>query len=104
VAGILQPYWRRPIHAIYKESHEPDNLSDVTDILARKKEARREISRRSLGEKIAMVEAMRERLAPLKRIRGATCKSEIRRAELVLPRTKNLFAWIRDNTGTGHGV
>jgi hypothetical protein len=42
---------------------------DVTDILARKKEARREISRRSLGEKIAMVEAMRERLAPLKRIR-----------------------------------
>jgi hypothetical protein len=42
---------------------------DVTDILARKKEGRREISRRSLGEKIAMVEAMRERLAPLKRIR-----------------------------------
>jgi len=42
---------------------------DVSDILARKKEGRREISRRSLGEKIAMVEAMRERLAPLKRIR-----------------------------------
>jgi len=42
---------------------------DVTEILARKKEGRREISRRSLGEKIAMVEAMRERLAPLKRIR-----------------------------------
>jgi hypothetical protein len=42
---------------------------DVSDILARKKGARREISRRSFGEKIAMVEAMRERLAPLKRIR-----------------------------------
>ena len=42
---------------------------DISDILARKKEGRREISRRSLGEKIAMVEAMRERLAPLKRIR-----------------------------------
>ena len=42
---------------------------DVSDILARKKAGRREISRRSFGEKIAMVEAMRERLAPLKRIR-----------------------------------
>jgi hypothetical protein len=48
---------------------------DVTDILARKKEARREISRRSLGEKIAMVEAMRERLAPLKRIREEDMQS-----------------------------
>jgi len=42
---------------------------DVSDILARKKAGRQEISRRSFGEKIAMVEAMRERLAPLKRIR-----------------------------------
>jgi hypothetical protein len=43
--------------------------ADVSDILARKKEGRREIGRRSLGEKIAMVEEMHERLAPLKRIR-----------------------------------
>ena len=42
---------------------------DVSGILARKKEERREISRRSFCEKIAMVEVMRERLAPLKRIR-----------------------------------
>lgn len=42
---------------------------DVSDILARKEEGRREINRRTFGEKIAMVEAMRERLAPLKRIR-----------------------------------
>jgi hypothetical protein len=42
---------------------------DISDILARKKEGRREISRRSFGEKIAMVERMRERLAPLKRMR-----------------------------------
>jgi len=42
---------------------------DISDILARKEERRREISRRSFGEKIAMVEAMRERLAPLKRMR-----------------------------------
>jgi hypothetical protein len=42
---------------------------DVSDILARKKAGRREIRRRSFGEKIAIVEAMRDRLAPLKRIR-----------------------------------
>ena len=38
-------------------------------VLARKSEGRREISRRSFGEKIAMMEALRERLAPLKRER-----------------------------------
>jgi hypothetical protein len=42
---------------------------DTSEILARKQEGRREISRRSFGEKIAMIEKMRERLAPLKRIR-----------------------------------
>jgi hypothetical protein len=42
---------------------------DTSDILARKAEGRREISRRSFGEKIAMVEALRERLAPLKQAR-----------------------------------
>jgi hypothetical protein len=42
---------------------------DVSDILALKQEGRREISRRSFAAKIAMVEAMRERLAPLKRFR-----------------------------------
>ena len=52
-----------------KRAMSPIIYPDVSDILARKKEGRREISRRSLGEKIAMVEAMRERLAPLKRIR-----------------------------------
>jgi DNA repair exonuclease SbcCD ATPase subunit len=38
-------------------------------VLARKSEGRREISRRTFGEKIAMMEALRERLAPLKRER-----------------------------------
>ena len=42
---------------------------DISDILARKAEGRREIARRTFGEKIAMVEALRERLAPLKRAR-----------------------------------
>jgi hypothetical protein len=44
---------------------------DISDILARKAEGRREISRRSLGEKIAMMEALRERLEPFKRAREA---------------------------------
>jgi hypothetical protein len=42
---------------------------DVSDILARKAEGRREAAKRSFGEKIAWVEQMRERLAPLKRAR-----------------------------------
>jgi hypothetical protein len=44
---------------------------DISDILARKEQTRREIRRLSFGEKIALVEKMRERLAPLKRIREA---------------------------------
>jgi hypothetical protein len=42
---------------------------DISDILARKTEGRRHLSRLSFGEKIALVEALRERLAPLKRAR-----------------------------------
>jgi hypothetical protein len=42
---------------------------DISDILKRKAEGRREIARRSFGEKIALIEQMRERLAPLKRAR-----------------------------------
>jgi hypothetical protein len=44
---------------------------DISDILARKAEGRREIARRSFGEKIAMMEALRERLEPFKRAREA---------------------------------
>lgn len=42
---------------------------DISDILARKAEGRRDAAKRSFGEKIAWAEAMRERLAPLKRAR-----------------------------------
>ncbi len=42
---------------------------DVSDILARKRQGRRQLSRLSFGQKIALVEALRERLAPLKRAR-----------------------------------
>jgi hypothetical protein len=44
---------------------------DISDILARKAEGRRENARKSFGEKIAMMEALRERLEPLKRAREA---------------------------------
>ncbi len=49
---------------------------DISDILALKAEGRRERARLSYGEKIDMVERMRERLAPFKRAR------EERRARL----------------------
>jgi len=44
---------------------------DISDILARKAEGRRKNARRTLGEKIAMMEALRERLEPFKRLREA---------------------------------
>jgi hypothetical protein len=64
---------------------DPRKFPDVSDVLARKAEGRRDIARRSFGEKITMIEAMRERLAPLKRAR------EMRRAARSTP---------RDGTGT----
>jgi hypothetical protein len=49
---------------------EPQTIyPDISDILQRKAEGRRDISRRSFGEKIAAMEALRERLAPFKRLR-----------------------------------
>jgi hypothetical protein len=65
-------HWnRRPLQDTVATMKQGDNASypDISDILARKSEARRERSRRSFGEKIAMVEALRERLAPFKRAR-----------------------------------
>lgn len=44
---------------------------DLSELHARKEQGRREAARRTLGEKIAIVEAMRERLAPLKFARQA---------------------------------
>ena len=42
---------------------------DISDILDLKQQGRQRIAKRPFGMKIAMVEAMRERLAPLKRLR-----------------------------------
>lgn len=44
---------------------------DVTPILAAKEEHRNAVRRLSLGEKIAMMEALRERVAPIKAAREA---------------------------------
>jgi hypothetical protein len=48
-----------------------DVFPDISDILARKAEGRRKNARRTLGEKIAMMEALRERVEPLRRAREA---------------------------------
>jgi len=53
------------------EDPPKDAFPDISDILARKAEGRREIARRSFGEKIAMMEALRERVEPLRRAREA---------------------------------
>jgi hypothetical protein len=47
------------------------HFPDISDILARKAEGRRKNARLSFGEKIAMMEALRERLEPFKRLREA---------------------------------
>ena len=53
---------------------------DPSDIYARKAAARRERAKRSFGEKIALMEALRERLAPFKKLREMR-REERRRAE-----------------------
>ena len=60
-----------PIHAgnISAMNKSEANYPDISDILNRKAEGRRAIARRSFGEKIAMMESLRERLAPFKRAR-----------------------------------
>jgi hypothetical protein len=42
---------------------------DISDILARKAAGRRELAGLTFGQKVARIEALRERLAPLKRLR-----------------------------------
>jgi len=49
---------------------QPETIyPDISDILKAKAERRRDISRRTFGEKIAMMDALREELAPFKRLR-----------------------------------
>jgi hypothetical protein len=44
-------------------------LPDISDLIARKEAGRREAAQRSFAEKVAMVEALRERVRPLKETR-----------------------------------
>jgi hypothetical protein len=48
---------------------------DISDLIERKEEGRREAARRSFAEKIAMVEALRDRVRPLKEMREQTRRS-----------------------------
>ena len=74
MAIVLQEDWNpRSVYFRFRTMSDPPkgNFPDISDILARKAEGRREIARRSFGEKIAMMEALRERVEPMKRAREA---------------------------------
>jgi hypothetical protein len=49
--------------------------TNISDLIARKEAGRREAARRSFAEKIAMVEALRERAQPLKEMREQNRRS-----------------------------
>lgn len=51
---------------------------DVSDLLARKAEGRRETAARSFAEKIEMLEAMRARVEPIRKAREARRKNRAR--------------------------
>ncbi len=72
LADVLRPRWhRRSLQDKIRSMKRPETTyPDISDILQRKAEGRRDISRRPFGEKIAMMEALRERLAPFKRLRA----------------------------------
>jgi hypothetical protein len=57
------------------------SFPDISDILARKQEGRKELAARSFVDKIKAMEALRERLAPFKAAR------EKRQAEMLSKRS-----------------
>ncbi len=50
---------------------------DVADVLARKAEGRRDSASRSFGEKIAMLEALRARVEPIRKARELRRKKRL---------------------------
>lgn len=48
---------------------------NIVDIVARKEQARKERAQLSFGQKVLIVETMRERLAPFKKIREQKIKT-----------------------------
>jgi hypothetical protein len=71
LARLLPQNWRRePVRRKVNLMKSSETVyPDISDILKAKAERRRDIARRSFGEKIAMMEALRERVAPFKRAR-----------------------------------
>lgn len=63
------------------KEHHTDIIEELSGILVRKAEGRREIAGRSFGQKIAMMEALRERLAPFKRARQQRQATRLTRAD-----------------------
>ncbi len=50
---------------------------DISDILRRKAEGRRDLASRSFGEKIEILEALRERVEPIRKARKARQKDRV---------------------------
>ncbi len=50
---------------------------DISDVLARKAEGRRNLAARSFGEKIEILEAMRARVEPIRKARDARKRSKV---------------------------
>ena len=50
---------------------------DISDILRRKAEGRRDLASRSFGEKIEILEALRERAEPIRKAREARRKNRV---------------------------
>jgi hypothetical protein len=71
LARLLPQNWHRePLRGKVNLMKQSETIyPDISDILKAKAERRRDIARRSFGEKIAMMEALRERVAPFKRAR-----------------------------------
>jgi hypothetical protein len=71
MAGLLWQNWNyRSLPGSISVMTRPETTyPDISDILKRKAEGRRDIVRRSFGERIAMMEALCDRLAPFKQVR-----------------------------------
>jgi hypothetical protein len=71
LARLLRQNWHRePLRGKVNLMKQSETIyPDIFDILKAKAERRRDIARRSFGEKVAMMEALRERVAPLRRAR-----------------------------------
>jgi len=67
---LPQNWHREPLQGKVNLMKQSETIyPDISDILKAKAERRRDVARRSFGEKIAMMEALRERVAPFKRAR-----------------------------------